>query len=86
VAFELELRQSPKMALGPALRGLKRAAEAKKCQRIAGRLAALAGTERAGSANVSDLGGLDGRQRADRRVQVAHEATGKPQSFRAHLQ
>jgi hypothetical protein len=36
------LRQSPKMALGPTLRGLKRAAEANKFQRIAGRLAALA--------------------------------------------
>ena len=30
------------MALGPTLRGLKRAAEAKKFERIAGRLAALA--------------------------------------------
>jgi hypothetical protein len=37
------------MALGPTLRGLKRAAEAKKFERIAGRLAALAraGRERA---------------------------------------
>ena len=34
------------MALGPTLRGLKRAAEAKKCQRIAGRLAALPGASR----------------------------------------
>ena len=46
-AFEFALRQSPRMALGPTLRGLKRAAEAKKCQRIAGRLAALAGAGRA---------------------------------------
>jgi hypothetical protein len=34
------------MALGPTLRGLKRAAEAKKFERIAGRLAALAGGAR----------------------------------------
>ena len=34
------------MALGPTLRGLKRAAEAKKFERIAGRLAALAGAVR----------------------------------------
>jgi len=34
------------MALGPTLRGLKRAAEAKKFERIAGRLAALAGAGR----------------------------------------
>jgi hypothetical protein len=46
-AFEFALRQSPRMALGPTLRGLKRAAEAKKCQCIAGRLAALAGASRA---------------------------------------
>jgi len=31
------------MALGPTLRGLRQAAEAKKFERIAGRLAALAG-------------------------------------------
>lgn len=48
-ASQFQLRQSPKMALGPTLRGLKRAAEAKKFERIAGRLAALAraGRERA---------------------------------------
>jgi hypothetical protein len=38
------------MALGPTLQGLKRAAEAKKCQRIAGRLAALGGASRARTA------------------------------------
>src|SRR5262245_18916387 len=43
---EFALRQSPKNALRPALQGLKRAAEAKKCQRIAGRLATLAGANR----------------------------------------
>ena len=42
-AFEFVLRQTPRMALGPTLQGLKRAAEAKKFERIAGRLAALAG-------------------------------------------
>jgi hypothetical protein len=42
-----QLRQSPKMALGPVLLGLKQAAEARKCQRIAGRIAALAGGGRA---------------------------------------
>jgi hypothetical protein len=41
-----QLRQSPKMALGPALQGLKRAAEARRSQRIAERLAALAGAGR----------------------------------------
>jgi hypothetical protein len=46
-AFEFVLRQTPRMALGPTLQGLKRAAEAKKCQRIAGRLAALGGASRA---------------------------------------
>jgi hypothetical protein len=46
VGSAFALRQSPKMALGPTLRGLKRAAEAKKFQRIAGRLAALAGVGR----------------------------------------
>jgi hypothetical protein len=35
------------MALGPTLQGLKRAAEARKVQRIAGRLAALAGRNQA---------------------------------------
>ena len=45
-AYEFVLRQSPRMALGPTLQGLKRAAEAKKCQRIAGRLAALPGASR----------------------------------------
>jgi hypothetical protein len=42
-ASQFWLRQSPRMALGPTLRGLKRAAEAKRFERIAGRLAALAG-------------------------------------------
>jgi hypothetical protein len=47
-AFEFALRQSPKMALGPTLEGLKRAAEARKSQRIAERLATLAaGAQRA---------------------------------------
>ena len=50
VAFESVSRQSPKMALGPTLLGLKRAAVAKKCQRIAGRLDALAGARQAGTA------------------------------------
>jgi hypothetical protein len=44
-ASEFQLRQSPRMALGPTLQGLKRAAEARKLQRIAGRLAALAGAK-----------------------------------------
>jgi hypothetical protein len=43
------------MALGPTLLGLKRAAEAKKCQRIAGRLATLAGARQAGPAYVLDM-------------------------------
>jgi hypothetical protein len=43
------------MALGPALLGLKRAAEAKKCQRIAGRLDALAGAQQTGTAYVRHL-------------------------------
>src|SRR5262245_32151343 len=43
---EFALRQSPKNVLRPALQGLKRAAEAKRCQRIAGRLATLAGANR----------------------------------------
>jgi len=34
------------MALGPTLRGLKEAAEARKFKRIAGRLAVLAGADR----------------------------------------
>jgi hypothetical protein len=38
------------MALGPTLQGLKRAAEAKRFQRIAGRLTALAGKRRTGTA------------------------------------
>ena len=42
-AFEFVSRQSPRMALAPALEGLRRAAEAKRSQRIAKRLAALAG-------------------------------------------
>ncbi len=62
VAFEFASRLSPRMALGPTLLGLKRAAEAKKCQRIAGRLAALAGAKRAGTVNVD---GLDRRRRTD---------------------
>jgi hypothetical protein len=37
------------------LLGLKRAAEAKKCQRIAGRLATLAGARQSGTADVSDI-------------------------------
>jgi hypothetical protein len=49
-ASEFQLRQSPRMALGPTLQGLKRAAEAKRFARIAGRLAALAGPSRAGRA------------------------------------
>jgi hypothetical protein len=65
VEFAFELRQSPKMALRPALLGLKRAAEAKKCQRIAGRVTALAGGKPAGAfagaRHVRD-GGLE-RQR-----------------------
>lgn len=36
-------RQSPRMILTPAFEALKRAAEAKKCQRIARRLAGFAG-------------------------------------------
>jgi hypothetical protein len=39
-------RQSPKMALIPAIQGLRRAAEARKCRRIAGRLAILAAANR----------------------------------------
>jgi hypothetical protein len=39
------------------LLGLKRAAEAKKCQRIAGRLATLAGARQAGTAHVLDVAG-----------------------------
>jgi hypothetical protein len=50
-ASEYQSRQSPKMALGPTLQGLKRAAEARKVQRIAGRLAALAGRNRARTAH-----------------------------------
>jgi hypothetical protein len=53
-AFESVSRQSPKRALGPTLLGLKRAAEAKKCQRIAGRLAALAGARQAGADDALD--------------------------------
>ena len=48
-ASQFQLRQSPRMALGPTLRGLKRAAEAKKFERIAGRVAALAGAGRNGT-------------------------------------
>jgi hypothetical protein len=54
------------MALGPALLGLKRAAVANKCQRIAGRLAALAGTRQAGTAYVPDLDSPARHQRAAR--------------------
>jgi hypothetical protein len=43
------------MALGPTLLGLKRAAEANKCQRIAGRLATLAGARQARPAYVLDV-------------------------------
>jgi hypothetical protein len=39
------------MALGPTLQGLKRAAEARKVRRIAGRLAALAGRNQARTAH-----------------------------------
>ncbi|HEY7549000.1 MAG TPA: hypothetical protein VH913_05715 [Hyphomicrobiaceae bacterium] len=52
-ASEHQSRQSPKMALGPTLQGLKRAAEAKKVERIAGRLAALAGRNRARTAHLT---------------------------------
>lgn len=41
-ASESELRACPKVALAPAFEALRRAAEAKKCARIAGRLATLA--------------------------------------------
>lgn len=44
-------RQSPKIALGPTLQGLKRAAEARKSQRIAARLAALASRKQARTAD-----------------------------------
>jgi hypothetical protein len=54
------------MALGPALQGLKRAAEARKCQRIAGRLAALAGEKRAETAYALDVDGPERFQCAAR--------------------
>ena len=53
--------QLPRHALGPALMELKRAAEAKKCQRIAGRLAALAEAKAEGSAHM--VGGDRPRRR-----------------------
>jgi hypothetical protein len=56
------------MALGPVLLGLKRAAEAKKCQRIAGRLATLAGAEQTGTAYVLHVDGPERRRRAARLV------------------
>jgi hypothetical protein len=56
------------MALGPALLGLKRAAEAKKCQRIAGRLAALAGAKQTGTAHVHHVDGPGRRRRAARLI------------------
>lgn len=68
VAFESASRQSPKMALGPALLELKRAAEAKKCQRIAGRLAALAGAKQAGTAYVLQVDGPGRRWHAPRLI------------------
>jgi hypothetical protein len=59
------------MALGPALLGLKRAAEAKKCQRIAGRLAALAGARQAGTAaRVAYVRDGDSPQRCLRAVRL----------------
>lgn len=41
-ASESQLRACPRVALAPAFEALRRAAEAKKCARVAGRLAALA--------------------------------------------
>src|SRR5688572_11923329 len=75
VASESVLRQSPKMALGSAFMELKRAAEAKKCQRIAGRLAALAGARRAGTAagmapGVAYVRDVDGPQPCWRAVRL----------------
>src|SRR5262245_52860207 len=72
VALESVSRQSPKMALGPTLLGLKQAAKAKKCQRIAGRLAALAGAKRAGTTYVRDVGGPDMGWRAVAAQQSYH--------------
>jgi hypothetical protein len=66
VAFESVPRQSPRTALGPALLELKRAAEARKCQRIAGRLAALAGARQAGTAYALDVDGPERCWRAAR--------------------
>jgi hypothetical protein len=54
------------MALGPALLELKRAAEARKCQRIAGRLAALAGAKQAGTVYALDVDGPEGCWRTAR--------------------
>jgi hypothetical protein len=56
------------MALGPTLLGLKRAAVAKKCQRIAGRLAALAGAKQAGPVYVRKVDGSEHWWRAARLV------------------
>jgi hypothetical protein len=68
-AFESALRQSPRMALSPTLLGLKRAAEARKSQRIAGRVAALAGVKRAGTVAGAvyalDVDDLASRRSAD---------------------
>lgn len=44
--FAFVSRQSPRTALAPAILGLRRAAEARKLQRIARRFAALAGVNR----------------------------------------
>ena len=38
-----QVRQSPRMALAPAFEALRRAAEARKCRRIARRLASFTG-------------------------------------------
>jgi hypothetical protein len=51
------------MALGPTLRDLKQAAEAKKFERIAGRLAALAGAVQEATAKRTVSCGLGKRVR-----------------------
>ena len=53
--FAFASRQSPRTALAPAILGLRRAAEARKLQRIARRFAALAGVNR-GTAYGQDEG------------------------------
>jgi hypothetical protein len=53
--FAFVSRQSPRTALAPAILGLRRAAEARKLQRIARRFAALAGVNR-GTAYGQDEG------------------------------